>query len=64
MGGSSESDQHGAEDPGKEDIIERDVPIGSLFNYASHEPIIQNYRPEKVNLNEEELLEIYTINKE
>lgn len=44
------------------EIKDKDVPIGTLFNYSLNEPIIQNYKPGEANMNEEELLETYVIN--
>ena len=49
------------EDANKKDIIEKIVSYDSLFNYSRYEPIVQDYKPNEVNLNEEDLLEIYDI---
>ncbi|CAH6421576.1 Hypothetical protein KVN_LOCUS360 [uncultured virus] len=51
------------EDSNLYDIIEKNVSIGSLYNYSPYEQIIQLYKPNEANLNEEDLLEIYVINK-
>ena len=45
------------------DIIEKTVSKGSLFNYSKYDKIVQNFKPTEVSLNDEDLLEIYTINK-
>lgn len=48
----------------KDDIIKQEsVGIGALFAYSSTETILQNYKPTEFNLNEEELLETYTVGK-
>lgn len=51
------------EDPikNKSVITQNVVRLESLFNYSKFEPIKQEYKPNLVNLNEEELLETYTI---
>ncbi|AYV78271.1 MAG: hypothetical protein Edafosvirus8_21 [Edafosvirus sp.] len=51
------------ENPQKEDIIEKTVAVGSLYNFSQMEPIIQNYKANEANLNEDDLLETYTIFK-
>lgn len=51
------------EDPTKKDIIEIKVPMNILFNYSRYDNIVQNYRPNVMNLNEDELLETYVIGK-
>lgn len=50
------------EHPTDDKIITKNLPRSSLFNYSIHEPILQNYKPEEANLNEENLLETYYIN--
>jgi hypothetical protein len=50
------------EDQSKKDIIEKEVPITSLFNYSRYDPIVQNYKANEANLNDEDLLEVYEIN--
>ncbi|QKF93868.1 hypothetical protein QKU48_gp0410 [Fadolivirus algeromassiliense] len=49
----------------KDEIIKPSNPIGmgALFAYTSTEPILQNYKPTELNLNEEELLETYIVGK-
>ena len=49
------------QDPKKNDIIDELVPVGSLFNYSRYENIIQDYKPTEAILNEDDLLETYTI---
>jgi hypothetical protein len=44
-----------------DEIIEKTVPITSIFNYSRHEPIQQNYKLNEANLTEEAILETYTI---
>jgi hypothetical protein len=44
-----------------DEIIEREVPVTSLFNYSRHEPILQNYKLNEANLTEEAVIETYTI---
>jgi hypothetical protein len=48
-------------DPNKYNIIELDVSIYSLFEYSIVEPIKQDFDVEVYNLNEEALVEIYTL---
>lgn len=50
-------------DPKDEEVIEEDVGQGGLFNYSRTETILQNYKPNEANLNEEELLETYIVGK-
>lgn len=45
------------------DIIEMDVAISVLYQYSKVEPIIQNFKINESNLNEDELLETYILNK-
>ncbi len=45
------------------EIIEMDVPISLLYNYSKVEPIVQNFKINESNMNEDELLETYIINK-
>ena len=47
--------------PKENDIYEKKFPIGSIYHYANNEQISQNYKAHESNLNEEELLETYTI---
>jgi hypothetical protein len=44
-----------------EEIIDKQVPVTSLFNFSRHEPIVQNYKLNEANLTEEAILETYTI---
>lgn len=43
------------------DIIEEKIPISSLMNYSKAEPIMQTFRPNETNMNEDDLLETYII---
>lgn len=43
-------------------IIKEQVPITSLFNYSKQENIMQLFKPNEANLNEDDLLETYIIN--
>lgn len=45
------------------EIIEMDVTISVLYQYSKVEPIIQNFKVNESNLNEDDLLEIYVISK-
>lgn len=45
------------------DIIEKDVQMSVLYSYSKVEPIIQNFKVNESNMNEDELLETYIINK-
>jgi len=45
------------------EIIEMDVAVSLLYQYSKVEPIIQNFRVNESNLNEDDLLETYIINK-
>jgi len=47
----------------KDNAPEETQPIGELFGYSTHEPIIQNYKPAEANLNEDELIEVYVMSK-
>lgn len=47
----------------QEDVERKSLPNGLLKKYSDYEPIQQLFRPDKINLNEDSLLEIYTINK-
>lgn len=51
------------EDARKEDIIEKNVPRDTLYNYSRYDNIVQIYKPLEANLNEEDLLETYIIDK-
>lgn len=45
-----------------EDIIEMDnIPVSSLHNYSKAEPIMQVFKSNESNLNEEDLLETYVV---
>ena len=46
---------------GKEDIIEKNISVGSLKNYNKMEPPVQNFKVNEAKLNEDDLLETYTI---
>jgi len=49
---------------GQTDIIEKDdVNIGSLFSFSKNETIVQHFKAGESNLNEENLLETYVIDK-
>lgn len=50
-------------DNNNKEIEQTVVPADTLFNYSLYEPITQNYKPTESNLNEDQLLEIYTIDK-
>lgn len=43
------------------DIILQNVPETSLFNYSKVEPIVQNFKPNEANINEEDILETYVL---
>lgn len=47
----------------KDDVNEAEISNGLLKKYSTYESIQQLFKPDKVNLNEDSLLEIYTINK-
>ena len=51
------------ENPNDENIVLKTLPRDSLYNYSMHEPILQNYKPEEANLNEENLIETYYIGR-
>jgi len=46
------------------DYIQKDVPITSLHKYSKAEPIQQNFKPTESSLNDDDLLETYTIKQE
>lgn len=47
-----------------DDIIDMDVPISVLYNYSKIEPIVQDFKSGTThNLNEQDLLETYVINR-
>jgi len=50
-------------DPRNEDIIEMSVPVTSLYGYSKMEPIVQNYKPNESVLNEDDMLEVYVMNR-
>jgi len=43
------------------DLVNKQVPITSLYNYSRHEPIAQNYKANEANLSEEAIIETYNI---
>ena len=49
--------------PTDNDTISGNVPETSLFNYSKIETIVQNFRPNEANLNEEDILETYILNE-
>lgn len=48
-------------DKDNEIIIQKDVQVTTLSNYSLTEPIVQNYKINESNLNEENILETYNI---
>jgi hypothetical protein len=50
-------------DKPKSDIDFKDIPIGNVKNYIRDDNVLQNYKPNTANLNEDDLLEVYVINK-
>lgn len=50
-------------EPNDDDLIESTVPVASLINYSRAENIIQTFKPNEANMNEEDLLEIYVTGK-
>jgi len=46
-----------------DEISEFDVPLDTIFNYSKHDKVTQNFKANDANLSEDELLEIYEINK-
>ena len=46
-----------------EDIIDKEVPLSSLYNYSRYESISQKYKTGEIPFNEEGLLETYVISK-
>jgi len=44
-------------------IIEKSIPSGLLREYSRYDDILQNFKPGESNLNEDDLLETYSINK-
>jgi hypothetical protein len=48
-------------DPSDVDIIETIVPAHSLLNYSRAEPIMQTFKVNESNMNEDDLLETYII---
>lgn len=44
-------------------IISSTATIDMLYNYSVYEPITQNFKPNESNFSNENLMEIYTINK-
>lgn len=51
------------QDPKSNDIEILTVSKDLLWNYSKQDAIIQNYKPTESNLNEDELLEVYVIEK-
>jgi hypothetical protein len=49
--------------PTSNDILPDNVPETSLFNYSKVEPIVQNFKPNESNMNEEDILETYILNE-
>lgn len=47
----------------KDNDMYESAPMGELFNYSTFEVIVQNYKPAEANLNEDDLIEVYTIAK-
>ena len=45
------------------EIIEMDVSISLLYQYSKVEPIVQNFKINDANLNEDDLLETYILKK-
>lgn len=45
------------------DIIEKTVHVGALYGYSKMESIVQTYKPNESNLDENDLLETYTMSK-
>jgi len=45
------------------EIIENDVAISLLYNYSKVEPITQSFKINESNMNEDDLLETYILNK-
>jgi hypothetical protein len=41
--------------------VEMVVPVSSLLNYSKAEQIMQTFKPNDANMNEEDLLETYII---
>jgi hypothetical protein len=48
-------------EPSDNDIVEMVVPVSSLLNYSKAEQIMQTFKPNDANMNEEDLLETYII---
>lgn len=40
------------------------IALGDLYHYSKTEPIVQRFNADKINLNEDDLLETYIINKD
>jgi hypothetical protein len=49
--------------PTDNDINPKTVSETSLFGYSKVDPIVQNFKPNESNMNEEDILETYTINE-
>lgn len=45
-------------------IIKKIVPKTSLFNYSKYEKISQTFKPTESNLNEDEMIETYILNRD
>lgn len=48
-------------DDKNKDIIEKQVALSSLSSYSKVEVVEQNFKPNEINLNEEELIETYIL---
>jgi hypothetical protein len=49
--------------PTDNDIIENIVPETSLLHYSDVEPLVQNFKPNETNMNEDDILETYILNE-
>jgi hypothetical protein len=49
-------------DEGSKDIVDKLVPVSSLYGYSKMEPIMQTFKPTESNMNDDDLLETYIIN--
>lgn len=48
-------------DPRTKELEEITVPLDNICSFSRYETITQNFKPTEANLNEDELLEVYTI---
>lgn len=46
------------------EITSKQIPVGSVYGYSKAETISQNFKINEANLNEDDLLETYILNKE